>query len=222
MPTRRMPRRLALASLIAASIPGAALAAPFTNGGFEQGPSTGGGFVTLPNGSTAITGWTISAGDMDYIGAYWQAGEGVRSLDMVGCQQGSISQTFDTLPRARYLVSFLMAGNPDAGPTVKALRASAAGTVRDFTFDITGSTRADMRWSPRSFIFEAVASSTTLTFSNTSDFASCAGATLDGVSVTLDAPPPPAFIPVDGAPWLWLLGLGVLGVVGWRMRPQGA
>ncbi len=215
---RSHARRCALAALLACALPGASLAAPFTNGGFEQGTDTGGGFVTLPNGSTAITGWTITAGDVDYIGPYWQAGEGSRSLDMVGCQPGSISQTFDTLAGARYQVSFLMAGNPDGGPTVKSLRATAAGASQDFTFDITGATRGDMRWASRSFSFVATGTSTTLTFSNTSSAASCAGAALDGVSVVLSAPPPPAFIPVDGAPWLWLLGLGVLGVVGWRMR----
>jgi choice-of-anchor C domain-containing protein len=208
-------------ALAAALLPGAVLAAPFTNGSFEQGPVTGPSFVTLAAGSTSITGWTITAGDMDYIGGLWSAGEGSRSLDLVGCQQGTISQTFDTVRGARYRVSFLMAGNPGTLPTLKTLRASAGLTAHDFSFDVTGASNSNMRWSPRAFDFTASGASTTLSFTNTSSPAGCGGAALDAVDVSLLGGIPPAVVPVNGAPWLWLLSLSLIGIAAWRMRGQG-
>ncbi|WP_176764028.1 choice-of-anchor C family protein [Aquimonas voraii] len=197
------------------------MAAPFTNGSFEQGPDTGATFVTLTAGSTSITGWTITAGDMDYIGPLWGAGEGNRSLDLVGCLQGAISQTFDTLPGARYRVSFLMAGNPGTQPTLKTLRASAGLAAQDFSFDTSGRSVTDMGWSPRSFEFIASGASTTLSFTNTSSPSGCGGAALDAVSVSMLGSSRTAVVPVDGAPWLWLLVFGLVGIAGWRMRAQG-
>jgi hypothetical protein len=40
-----------------------------SNGSFETGPNPGAGFITLAPGSTAITGWTISGKNIDYLGS---------------------------------------------------------------------------------------------------------------------------------------------------------
>jgi len=58
-------------------------AAAFANGSFELGP-TPGSFVTLNNGDTSITGWTVVNGDIDYVGSYWVASDGTRSLEIAG------------------------------------------------------------------------------------------------------------------------------------------
>jgi choice-of-anchor C domain-containing protein len=208
-------------ALATALLPGIALAAPFTNGSFEQGTDTGPAFIEVAAGSSAITGWTVTAGNVDYIGPFWSAGEGNRSLDLVGCLQGAISQTFDTVPGARYRVSFLMAGNPGTAPSLKTLRASADLTSHDFSFDVTGRNPTNMGWAPRAFDFVASGASTTLSFANTSSPAGCGGAALDAVSVSMLGGVPPAVVPVNGAPWLWLLALSLIGMAGWRMRGQG-
>src|SRR5665647_2987472 len=79
----------------------------FTNGSFEDGTYVdNGGFQTLNAGSSAISGWIVS-GSVDWIGSYWKASNGTRSLDMSGfMQQGAISQTFDTTVGQKYLVTF--------------------------------------------------------------------------------------------------------------------
>ena len=54
------------------------------NGSFEQGRSPGGSLVTLQPGSTLITGWTVTCASIDYIGGFWRASNGRRSLDLDG------------------------------------------------------------------------------------------------------------------------------------------
>src|SRR5271169_382428 len=119
-------RRLAVA-VFGLAIAWPCTAAPFQNGSFENGSvDPDGSFVTLAVGSMQITGWTVVAGNIDYIGAYWVASNGARSLDLVGNQNvGGVAQTFDTISGATYQVSFDMAGNPAGPPTIKPLTASA-------------------------------------------------------------------------------------------------
>jgi len=82
-----------------------ACAAPFQNGSFEAGfPITSPApcFVTLPSGSTNLTGWTVVLGNIDWLapscGAQ-SATDGIASVDLVGDQAiGGIQQTFDTEP----------------------------------------------------------------------------------------------------------------------------
>jgi choice-of-anchor C domain-containing protein len=175
-------------ALLAFACTSAALAAPFQNGSFEIGTDPGAGFITLANGdSTNITGWTVIRGDIDYIGGYWQAAQGVRSLDLIGDQfVGGVQQTFDTIPGATYRVSFALAGNPAGGPTIRPLAVTVAGTTNNFTFDITGATLSSMNWTPHQFTFVATGASETIQF--ISDLtgvagACCYGAALDDVLI---------------------------------------
>jgi hypothetical protein len=85
-----------------------AQAASFTNGSFELG-SDPGSFSTVFQGDGAtITGWLVggpSGASVDYIGSYWEAADGTRSIDLSGTSNypdgpikwGEISQTFDTI-----------------------------------------------------------------------------------------------------------------------------
>nr|MDQ6923771.1 hypothetical protein [Pseudomonadota bacterium] len=75
-------------------------AAPFQNGSFEAGfPITSPGpcFVTLPSGSTNLTGWTVIAGDIDWLGpacGVQSATDGIATVDLVGNQMiGGVQQT---------------------------------------------------------------------------------------------------------------------------------
>jgi len=162
-----------------------------TNGSFELGTDPG-SFATLPAGNTNITDWTIDSGSVDYIGTYWQASDGVRSIDLNGTDAGSISQVLTTVVGATYDVGFDISGNPDGGPALKELSVSANGDLaQNYSYDtfVEGNTTADMRWASSTYSFVATTTSTTLTF--VSLIAGAFGPALDNVLITETVPPPP-------------------------------
>ena len=152
------------------------------NGSFEGGPVVFNLFTTV--GSNQIPGWSITAGNMDYIRNAWEASDGEFSLDMDGFSPGTIGQTFGTTVGRVYDVSFDMAGNPDPAPPIKSLRVQAAGQSADFSFDTTGKTGADMGWVTKTFSFTATAATTTLEFKSLMPADSSRGPALDNVIVT--------------------------------------
>ncbi|MEA2545642.1 MAG: hypothetical protein QOI09_915 [Chloroflexota bacterium] len=160
-----------------------------TNGSFESGSylDSGSGFEELNAGDTSITGWTVDAGSVDWIGSYWLAQDGSMSIDMSGTDAGAISQTFATTIGNTYTVSFYLSGNPAGPPTVKTLDVSATGgTVGQYTFDSTSSTLANMAWAAESYSFLATTTSTTLSFVSTTP--GPFGPALDNVVVTETVP----------------------------------
>jgi choice-of-anchor C domain-containing protein len=113
--------------------------------------------------------WAVTRGDVHLIGAgFWQATEGVQSLDLDGGQQGAIATSFATLPLVTYKVSYRLAGNPAAGPAIKTGQVLINGqVVQNFSFDVTGKTFANMGYVQRSFLFLTLGSSAALAFSST-------------------------------------------------------
>jgi choice-of-anchor C domain-containing protein len=187
------------------------------NGSFESGTNPGSSYLELNAGSTAITNWTVIGSGVrviDYIGGYWQASNGSRSLDLNGRPgPGGVEQIISTSPGSTYVVTFDMAGNPDGGPTIKTMDVSAYDTdplnplaIQSFSFDITGKSHTSMGWTPMQFAFVADAASTVLRFMSTvpNDQTSGWGPALDNVTVNL--------VPVPAAVLLGLLGLSVAGV----------
>ncbi len=174
-----------------------------TNGGFETGddPSP---FTTLTSG---LSGWSIT-GSIDYIGTYWTAFEGSRSIDLAGDGEGRISQTISTVAGTPYRVSFAMAGNPDGGDPIKQLVAwIGSGEGKVFSFNTAGKNKTDMEWVTKWFDFTASSEETTISFQSLM-FDSPYGAALDNISVTA--------IPIPAA--AWLLGTGLIGLAIIRRR----
>jgi choice-of-anchor C domain-containing protein len=192
---------------------GAAGANLIQNGSFEQGVLADPNGMTLAAGSTVIDHWLVGGHGIDWIGAYWQAADGGRSIDLdsgmvlgQGPYDGTLSQAFATTPGQQYLVSFWMAGNPDGGLSVKPLQVTAAGTSVEFGFDNTlGQTTAAMGYVPREFSFFANSDTTTLSFiSLTGGVGQGFGPVLDNVAVTL-VPEPSSLV-------LLLLAAGSMAV----------
>lgn len=156
----------------------------FLNGSFEGGGNPGSSWITLSTGNPSITGWTVTAGSIDYMGSVWQHSNGNRSLDMSGVSAGAIAQTFPTTSGQTYTVKFDLSGNPGygTGTGVKQLRVSvdnSANTNQTYEFDTTGKSLSNMGWVEKTFTFTASGSSTTLTF--TSLVNSAYGPALDNV-----------------------------------------
>jgi choice-of-anchor C domain-containing protein len=196
---------------------GSAYAAAFTNGSFETGSSVpSGSFVTLSAVDTSMTGWTVTSGSIDYIDTgFWQAEDGVRSLDMSGTGPGRIEQTFDTELGYRYTVHFYLAANTSCGSSTKGLDVGATGNpTSHYTFAIDSHTTTSMGWQLETYTFTATGASTTLFFLSTES--SPCGPALDNVSLTVGAPIP-ALSPAMGG--VLALLLAVLGWMAVRRRP---
>ena len=163
-------------------------------------------------GSTAITGWTVGGDSVDYIGTYWNAQSGSRSVDLSGNAPGSIFQTFDTVLGQTYQVTFFLGANGDGPPPSKTVGVSATGNATgNYSVGSTPFPPNVTIWSPFSYAFTATGSSTTLTFTSTGTTAY--GAALDNVNVTA--------VPEPAAWTLMILGFGAMGGVIRRRRQQG-
>lgn len=207
-----MMKRVVVAAL-ALVIGTSAGAQSVTNGSFETGPNPGSGFITLGTGDTSITGWTVSSGSIDYIGGYWTAQDGSRSIDLAGDSIGSISQTITGLtPGQMYTVNFWASKNPDGGLPTRTGTVSFGGTVLPFSYS-SSNDRTTMNWMLYSYDFLATGSSTTLTFAADASAGCCYGPALDNVSLVAAVPEPSTWA-------MMLVGLGALGYGLRRRRTQ--
>jgi choice-of-anchor C domain-containing protein len=201
----------AAALLACVSVPlSGAQAVTITNGSFENGAINPGSFVTLNSiDATSITGWRVSTGSVDYIGSYWTASDGARSVDLNGLNAGTIEQTITGLTVGNtYRVSFDLAGNPDNGPATKTLDVKVNLDSNNFNFTVpSGATHANLGWLTQAFIFTADNTSAVLAFQSTTGGdpgqLPAYGPAIDNVSIS--QVPLPASLP------LLLSGLGGLG-----------
>lgn len=178
------------------------------NGSFESSTFNG-SFTTFGAGSTGLTGWTIDFGSVDLINHYWQPSQGNYSLDLSGNDDGVISQSFATVIGQKYVVSFDMAGNPDDKGTdfTKYLQVGLSQEPL-YTFDTTTTSRNQMGWVTKSFVFQAVSTQTRLHFAGGQE--SAYGVALDNISVTA-VPEPETYA-------MLLAGLGLIGAAVHRRR----
>jgi hypothetical protein len=180
------------------------------NGSFENTT----GFVpdiydtmSLSPPSTTMNGWTVINAELAWIGPsnpwFLSASQGSYFLDLTGYQNaspyGGVEQTISLAP-GNYRLSF------DLGSSVywqipSKITATAGSTTQTFTSTNTSSNNA---WETFTMDFTATGSTT---ISLVGDFAAYAYIGLDNVSVT--APLPAT---------TWLLGSGLLGLLGWRYR----
>jgi choice-of-anchor C domain-containing protein len=210
----------AAALLASVAIPSSgARAVTITNGSFESGLANVGTYTTLNAvDSTSITGWTVTAGSIDYIGTYWTASDGNRSLDLDGLSAGTISQQLTGLTIGQqYQVFFDIAGNPDSGPTDKTLDVMASLNSQSYSFTIVPgtTTHSNMGWVTESFLFTASATTADLSFISTtttggeSGHPAAYGPALDNVRIAEAAA---VITPLPSSLSMMLLGLAGLGL----------
>jgi len=204
---------LSIFFLLTSSLLSNSYASLITNGSFESASVDPGSFLKLSVGSTSIDGWTVINDSIHYVGSYWQASDGVRSIDLDGDpgQAGGVQQIFATTPDTKYTVTFDMSGNLAGGPTVKSMRVIADGQSADFTFDITGISTTDMGYVSHAWTFIADDDFANLQFISLNTSAGW-GPVIDNVSVNT-IPIPASFL---------LFGSGLLGMVGLSRRKRSS
>lgn len=176
------------------------------NGSFENGTNPG-AFLNVANAGTDINNWTVLGNSVDYIGTFWTASHGFRSLDLNGTDVGGVSQTFATVMGEKYKISFDLSGNP-GGPTSKTLEVLATGgLLTSFSYSLINS-GTNMMWATKDYFFTASGVSTTLSFVSTTIDGGVWGPALD--NVTINVVPEPAT--------LTLAGIGALGWIGVSIR----
>ena len=206
-----MRRVRCLLAAVLILLPGVVCADPILiNGSFELGPPVPTNDIDIPAGSTAITGWLVTGGSIDYLGSAWDVSDGTRAIDLDGrdATLSGINQTFSTTPGTEYLVSFDLSGNPQGGTSLKAMRVTVEGFSQDYTFDTTGQTLDMLIWQSLSFSFLAQDATATLAFTSLSSSPSSYGALIDHVSVTAVPEPSTAL----------LLASGVAIALRWALR----
>jgi choice-of-anchor C domain-containing protein len=183
---------LALASSVFA-------AGPYANGSFEQGTYGGGGFQTLVAGTpnaTAMDGWTVTAGSVDWVSnSYltWQSEDGTYSVDMNGSSSsgvsaiGTISQTFDTTPNDTYTVEFWVSNNTACGPSTKSMTASAGSASETVEVDSSHDVYQGQWLAADALTFVATSDSATVEFAADPSNTSNCGVAVDNVTVTQTA-----------------------------------
>src|SRR5208282_5386410 len=118
--------------------------------------------------SGPIGPWTVTQGNVDLIGGYWQSPSGPNaaaggtngSVDLDGLHEvGGVSQSV-TLAAGKYELTFALSGNPDGTPTTKDLSVTIGGVTQPFTYTDSGNTHANMKYAEESLFFTIVTGGT--------------------------------------------------------------
>jgi hypothetical protein len=111
--------------------------------------------------------WTVTAGDVVWVGSAWAAAAGDGSVDLSGTRAGTLAITLPTIAGEGYTLRFALAGNPydwmtywgdpDAGRRFKDLALSVGDIDRTFVFDTAWRSRSSMGWTSVDVPFTAAA-----------------------------------------------------------------
>jgi choice-of-anchor C domain-containing protein len=207
------PLFAAIALLGTSSVAGAAT---IINGSFELSGNpnaTSPAFTELSPGSLEIAGWTVGGLGVDLVGSnYWTASEGIQSVDLSRRGAGSISQTFDTVIGASYLVTFDLSGNPFGGidDKISVITFSGNAPIEQIYAVTAVNSPTNMLWETYGFNFVATGITSTLTFASSEN--SRFGPALDNVNIADGGGGAGSFVPEPSAWAMMVLGFGLVGV----------
>lgn len=169
------------------------------NGSFEDGPkeiygddggdrlSEHNGYLPLAKGSTGVTGWVVTRGQIDLHANHVKAAKGRRSIDLNGSPGvGGIQQSITTMKGKKYVLKFMLAGHPGkvvADEPEKVLQVDIGDVTKTFKFDTTGHTKAKMGWVEKEVTFTAAGDKTTIELSSLSKLDRYCGPSIDDVRV---------------------------------------
>jgi choice-of-anchor C domain-containing protein len=210
---------LAVAALLGTAA--SANAATIINGSFELSGDANAAtqsFLELSAGSTAITGWTIGGLGVDLVGSnYWNASDGIQSVDLSRRGAGSISQTFATVAGNDYLVTFDLSGNPYGGvdDKISVLTFSGNEPVNQLYSVTAVNSPTNMLWETYGFNFVATGATSTLTFASGEN--SRFGPALDNVAIA-DMGGSPSAVPEPSTWIMFIAGFGLVGVSARKRR----
>jgi hypothetical protein len=172
-------------------------------------------------GGNNIDDWAVAGASLWYVGTYWNAASGDRSVELN--PNSIIYQSVPTAIGQEYQLVYYTAGQPNDNPTPTiqpTITVTVTGAKLIFTttnnltdsayinYLLNGSTTPPFGsdyWAQQGFIFTATSASTKISFSSATG-----GAGVDNVSLTGIPIPASAFLMGSG-----LLGLGLLG---WRRK----
>ena len=159
------------------------------DGSFELPDTPDGlGYVTIDAaGYFSRKRWYVGQGTVDVIDSRWQPFSGSQSIDLNGCDPGSISQIIRVPPSKAgvYRLQFKYAGNPDGGVPLKEFRVEIfqKGSVlsRSFSSNTSGTSRIAMGWKT-GYVDVHVHSDAVIAFTS-QVVEGCYGSTLDSVNL---------------------------------------
>ena len=160
------------------------------NGGFENSSNNfdSGGFNTLGTGSTTITGWRVSSGEVDQVVGQWSPQDGSVSIDLSGGEPGAIEQNITGLEVGeRYELTYYYTGQPDhegeyeAGVEIANLNITEAAS--------SSNSASSPGWTLATHNFTAGNTTETLTFTQGATPQDNAGMAIDNVSIVESSDP---------------------------------
>jgi choice-of-anchor C domain-containing protein len=193
--------RLATFILAVAMVPSIARSNLIQNGNFASGPSSSDPNCNVGNcteypGSTAIPGWQVLFGNINYNLSEIQAPpQGGKIIDIDGQNSGGIGQSFKTVAGHFYQVNFYFTGNPClivADDPVKIMEVTAGDFDSTFSYDISVHKNSffNLQFVDESFEFKATSNSTLLSFLSKDPTSSWCGPMIADVAATP--------LPIDG------------------------
>ena len=212
-----------MVGLLLVVIPSVSYANLVVNGSFENGNfvqnTAFSGTMSVPVGSTAITGWTVIGSDqIAWIdinnpgGFQWGdlvPSDGEWFLDLTefpaGAPFGGVSQDINTVVGENYTLSFDLGSSTDWGNVPSAITANAGSASQTFTSAQPTNTN---EWTTFSLTFAALSPITTISLVGASGFQYIG---LDNVSV-LGA----SAVPIPAA--FWLFGTALVGFIGFGRK----
>ncbi|MBZ4371187.1 DUF642 domain-containing protein [Corallococcus interemptor] len=146
-----------------------------TNGSFENNVIGNFNYVVLNAGSTALPGWTITAGIKVMKNTYKTPQNGAQTIDLNGLGAGSLYQDVPTVVGAGYTVTFYVSNSPACATVSRSATINYGPSSASFS-------NASASWGLRTYVFNATSTTSRIQLTSTSGGVGC-GLAIDNLQV---------------------------------------